>query len=372
MSDWQEAADSLRKEFHGSYVLLTSGSPLIGPKSFVRWETAGGDLNPGSDADVIQPTSGNDPSVNPVFRRCLTAPLRKSFTCDAGMFQESDVSRMYFQSYMVGIDAQLSHVFPLHRSDGLIGGGFVGRSDRQGYLSSNDIRALDACLKHVARAMGLWVQLDRLSNLSSGLVGMLEMLGQAVAILGNDRKILWTNAAADAMLRKGTFVVASAKRLAVVDREKEHRFQAAIASADGVPFRIAGTGTNVRCTVTVHPAIGIGPALRLRNSSVCVILADPASEPARPPTSRVAQQLGLTPAEANVASLLPLAMSKREIAERLGLSENTVRSHIKSIGDKTGARTMTALGILVSRIPGSELGPDPGLGREMNGRRLPM
>jgi DNA-binding NarL/FixJ family response regulator len=51
----------------------------------------------------------------------------------------------------------------------------------------------------------------------------------------------------------------------------------------------------------------------------------------------------LTPREREVATLVAQALSNRDIATRLVLSERTVESHVRSILAKTGRRSRTDL-----------------------------
>ena len=57
----------------------------------------------------------------------------------------------------------------------------------------------------------------------------------------------------------------------------------------------------------------------------------------------IAASFGVTPAEARVAALVATAAPTREIADRLGLSENTVKTHLKAVFLKTGARNRADL-----------------------------
>ncbi len=56
---------------------------------------------------------------------------------------------------------------------------------------------------------------------------------------------------------------------------------------------------------------------------------------------RKVQTLGLTPRELEILELMAAGLSNREIAERVFVSENTVKTHSSRVFDKLGARRRT-------------------------------
>jgi NarL family two-component system response regulator LiaR len=53
------------------------------------------------------------------------------------------------------------------------------------------------------------------------------------------------------------------------------------------------------------------------------------------------EQLGLTPRELDILEAMAAGLSNREIAERLFVSENTVKTHASRVFDKLAAKRRT-------------------------------
>jgi len=53
------------------------------------------------------------------------------------------------------------------------------------------------------------------------------------------------------------------------------------------------------------------------------------------------ESLGITPRELEILELIAAGLSNREIAERVFVSENTVKTHLSRVFDKLGARRRT-------------------------------
>jgi DNA-binding CsgD family transcriptional regulator len=77
--------------------------------------------------------------------------------------------------------------------------------------------------------------------------------------------------------------------------------------------------------------------------------SEPMEEARMPQTAFLKNRFGLTPAEARLVQRLVSGDSLRSAAKVLGIKYETVRTHLKSIFQKTGARRQAELVIVVIR-----------------------
>ena len=88
-----------------------------------------------------------------------------------------------------------------------------------------------------------------------------------------------------------------------------------------------------------------------RSHAVCVSFADPERAP-EADADLLARLYGFTAREAAVASLLLNGRSPNETAHELAISENTVRTHIRHVFDKTGVERLADLVRILIQGPG--------------------
>lgn len=90
-------------------------------------------------------------------------------------------------------------------------------------------------------------------------------------------------------------------------------------------------------------ALGIWLGLKLTRTRETVVVREvpvPATGPFVPNDAR-REQLGITPRELEILELIAAGLSNREIAERLYVSENTVKTHSGRVFEKLDARRRT-------------------------------
>lgn len=96
-------------------------------------------------------------------------------------------------------------------------------------------------------------------------------------------------------------------------------------------------------TAATFAVLGIWLGLKLTGTKDRVVVKEvlvPAREPFVP-DERKREDLGITRRECEILELIAQGMSNREIAGRLYLSENTIKTHSSRVFDKLGAKRRT-------------------------------
>jgi len=90
-------------------------------------------------------------------------------------------------------------------------------------------------------------------------------------------------------------------------------------------------------------ALGIWLGLKLTKTKEKVIVRELRVPNAQPfdPDQRKREHLGITPRELEILELISRGMSNREIAAKLFVSENTVKTHSSRVFEKLGAKRRT-------------------------------
>ena len=110
----------------------------------------------------------------------------------------------------------------------------------------------------------------------------------------------------------------------------------------GAPFNQTGA-----LVAALFAALGIWLGQTLTRKKPAVIIKEvPAQAPVQTMGPFVADQtrvsqLGITPREMEILGLIAAGLSNREIAGRLFVSENTVKTHSSRLFDKLGAKRRT-------------------------------
>ena len=198
---------------------------------------------------------------------------------------------------------------------------------------------------HIQRAFKLHFEFSDLRANSAGLEAALDILPTGLIFLGTKGEVVLMNRSAFAFVAERDGLLATrdglrAERLAEASLLEKTILQAASTSS--------GKGNSAGGTVMISRRsrpplrIQISPirnaVIQTSQSIAAVAFVNDPSRANRPTQEVLRLLYGLTPAECRVALLLGDGHAPRRIATMVGVTDNTVRSQIKSIFSKTGVR----------------------------------
>lgn len=223
---------------------------------------------------------------------------------------------------------------------------------------ADDMRLCESLTPHIRRAMLINDLTDK-GKLALALYrSALDQLSAAVFIVGQGRRVVFTNAAGEKLLAAGSFLkstagVLSARRVLGAPSALDDAIDRAAKGDTGIG--ISGIGVPLlgpdgeRTAAYVLPISGKDLRGDLGRGHCAVFIAQRGGQ--QPMALEILRTLyDLTPAEARVALMVAQGDGPAAIAESLGLSVNTVRSHLARSFSKTGSGDQTALGALVNSL----------------------
>lgn len=228
------------------------------------------------------------------------------------------------------------------------------RSPRAERFGSSEINHLTTLSGHLRRAFRLSLSGAQLSESLQRQKSVLDGISQPLLILDDQRKITSLNEAAESLLSTHPCDLLQIRhnRLMEVGQRACPSLEAAFEWArthSGKPISIAFV------VPTSHGSLNTGSArlmklrqppsrnFRLEERDRYMLQLDLAESPPAESLRAFADLFGLTQAEFRVIALMIEDYSPGSIAEHLGISLPTVRTHLQRIRQKTGTRRFTDL-----------------------------
>ena len=228
----------------------------------------------------------------------------------------------------------------------------VQRTAQQGPFEPREVRILASLSPRLTETATLSKAVGQAAL--SGISNALQLVDRPALALDRLGFVLDTNAAAQQIFDDEFFV--RNRRLAVRDQQASSALEALAdqlrTTSDTAP--LAATPIVVRrvakqpLVICVLPVAGPARTPFL-GAGVLLVISDLHDRP-QPQASVLAETFGLTPAELRLASLLAMGVSVERAADRLGLSQATVRNQLKSVFAKTATHRQSELVALLSRF----------------------
>jgi DNA-binding CsgD family transcriptional regulator len=225
-------------------------------------------------------------------------------------------------------------------------------------FNDQQARMAEALSPHVRRALAINDVVDKGRLAQSLLKSTLDQLACAVVILGTGRNIAFANAQGEAFLSAGEFIRIQMNTLNPINRAPGglalcDAIDRAATGDVGIGIRGIGvpliSTTGERLAAYVLPLDGAGMRADLGRGNVAVFIARRSEQ--QPMLIEIMRTLfDMTLAEARVTAQLAEGQSPAGIAEALGISVNTVRSHLGKSYAKSQTNDQTSLVSLVKSL----------------------
>lgn len=187
------------------------------------------------------------------------------------------------------------------------------------------------------------------------LRALLDALGPALLLVAGDSRPIFSNRRAAQILAQRDGLALGATGLLTDSKRTTRSLRAAIAEAAARANSLHNSSLTLRFSVarcfprppwllSVLP-IALDGGLDgsgAGNAAISIVESDVRT---RIDPASAADYFLLTPREADVAALLAAGSNSREAARALHIRIGTVRTHLKSLFEKTGARSQTALAL---------------------------
>ena len=219
---------------------------------------------------------------------------------------------------------------------------------------------------HLTRAIDLTLCVGRHESGAWQLERMLDVMPGAALLLEGTGAVLHMNGAAEKLLNEAdglALVCADGVHVQAQVPDEARRFTSCIGAALSVArgddcslggaLRISRPSGRPALIVMVTPlpppSFSLWQAVD-GGARALVQIVDPCA-PVLAQADRLKQAIGLTATEARVAALIGVGMSTTEAAATLGISPNTVKTHLARCFEKASVHSQAALARLIASIP---------------------
>jgi DNA-binding CsgD family transcriptional regulator len=333
-----------------------------GSASYLFWQDIVGGNSDGYFA------SGHDPQflqlyhqkyfkLNPVFPTVVFHEVEKTLLIPDCLPQEEFCRSQFVREWVVPqgyVDVIFSNVEKSAISCAVF---TVMRHITDGFADDTFRRRFALIVPHVRRALLIGRVIDLHCVKAEALADSLDALVSGMFIVDGTGRIVHANVSGNAMAAEANVVRASNGRLSATDLAADQALLDIFTSAEGGDVALGRKGIAIPITARnqeryVAHVLPLTSGSRRRagvtSGGVAAVFIRKAALDVLSPPIAVAQEFGLTPAELRVLFSVIDAGNVSAVAEALGISEATVRTHLHRLFEKTGTARQADLVKLVA------------------------
>jgi DNA-binding CsgD family transcriptional regulator len=250
-----------------------------------------------------------------------------------------------YNDFMVKADIEHGMFVALESNEACLASVSLFRDRFRTEFTHSDLQILQYLAPHLRRAFKLHFHFAELKAHSASIETALDMLPTGVILLGSNGEIVFMNRSAAAVVAEKDGLVATRSGLQAELTSESNLLTKTVLHASSTSN---GNGLSAGGTVLVsrrsRPQLQIlispirNPMLQSSQKIAAVAFINDPLRQQRPDQAVLRTLYGLTPAECRVALLLGDGQAPQQIANTVGVTENTVRSQIKSVFSKTGVK----------------------------------
>jgi len=235
----------------------------------------------------------------------------------------------------------------------------VIRHERNGLVDDETRSRMNLLVPHVRRAVLIGKVIELHKAEASTLADTLDGLSAGMFLIDKTGRIVHANASGHVMVGEANFIRASGGRLLATDAKANQTlhdiFAAAESGDDAVGVKGICVPLSARCGQEhVAHVLPLTAGMRRRAgtsySAVAAVFVRKAALDVPSPLEAVAKRHQLTPSELRVLLAIVEIGGVPEVANALGISETTVKTHLRHVFEKTSTTRQADLVKLVARF----------------------
>jgi DNA-binding CsgD family transcriptional regulator/PAS domain-containing protein len=219
----------------------------------------------------------------------------------------------------------------------------ICRGERQGLFEPAEQRLLEWLSPHLLRSVALGFRIDGYLAVQHAAFSILDQLADGIIILDRRAAILFANAAARRLEAEG--VLRLRQPIATCSLTHSQRLAELLSfprNADGQLLTILVSSIRSKDYGRLSDA-------GFKDAAALLFVVDPANRRSIP-LSQIMDAYGLTQAEARVALAASSGNTVLETAQLLGLSPNTIKTHLRRVFAKTATGRQAELAGLIAAV----------------------